>query len=111
MTVLAKTSRKLLFCSVLLSLFFYHRRWIRPAPISELIWKLWILQTVGRTPWMVDESVARPLRTQDNTNQRNRRHTSMPRVGFEPTILSIYDYTTLCWPLAALQFLNPIHNR
>jgi hypothetical protein len=51
---------------------------------SELIWKLWILQAVGRTPW--DKAVARPLPAQDNTNtEKNRRHAT-PRVGIEPII-------------------------
>jgi hypothetical protein len=36
---------------------------------SELInSEIWILQTVGRTPWTGDELVTRPLPTQDNTN-------------------------------------------
>jgi hypothetical protein len=40
---------------------------------------------VGRTPWMGDRPAARPLPTQDNTTKKNA-DTSMPRVGFEPTI-------------------------
>jgi hypothetical protein len=44
-------------------------------------------KTVGRTPWTVDQPVARALLTQDNTNTINAdRQTSMPRVEFEPTI-------------------------
>jgi hypothetical protein len=34
--------------------------------------KLWILEWVGRTPWMGNEPVARPLSTQVNTNIKNR---------------------------------------
>jgi hypothetical protein len=40
-------------------------------------------KTLGRTPWTGDQSVARPLPKQDNTNAEQ---TSMPLVGFEPTI-------------------------
>jgi hypothetical protein len=47
-------------------------------------WTLWIFWIVGRTPWMGDQPDARPLPTQDNTTQR--RHTSIPRAGFELTI-------------------------
>jgi hypothetical protein len=40
-------------------------------------------KTVGRTPWTGDQAVARPLLTQ---TQNERRHTSMPWMGYEPTI-------------------------
>jgi hypothetical protein len=40
-------------------------------------------KTVGRTPWTRDQPVARPPPTQ---TQNQRRHTSMPWVGFESTI-------------------------
>jgi hypothetical protein len=33
---------------------------------TELIRKLWILQTLGKTPWTGDQPVARPLPTHDN---------------------------------------------
>jgi hypothetical protein len=39
------------------------------------------LHTVGRTPWTEYQPVARPLPT-----HRTNPQTSMPRVGFEPTI-------------------------
>jgi hypothetical protein len=45
------------------------------------------LYKVGRTPWTGDEPVARPLPTQRTTQtQKKRTQTSIPRVGFEPTI-------------------------
>jgi len=44
------------------------------------------LRTCGITPWTGDQPYARPLRTQDNTTQKNA-DTSMPRAGFEPAIL------------------------
>jgi hypothetical protein len=44
-----------------------------------------ILYTVGRTPCTGDQLIARPLLTHDN-KQNKRTQTSMPRVGFEPTI-------------------------
>jgi hypothetical protein len=45
------------------------------------------LYTVGRTPWTGDQSVARPLPIYRTTQTRNKRtQTSMPWMGFEPTI-------------------------
>jgi hypothetical protein len=44
-----------------------------------------ILYTVGRSPWMGDQLVARPLHTQRTQTQNRCTQTSMPRVGFEPT--------------------------
>jgi hypothetical protein len=41
---------------------------------------------VGKNPWTGDQPVPRPLPTQENTNRINAHRTSMPRVGFEPTI-------------------------
>jgi hypothetical protein len=42
---------------------------------------------VGRTAWTGDQPVARPLPTHRTTQTQNKRtQTSMPRVGFEPTI-------------------------
>jgi hypothetical protein len=46
--------------------------------------KIWILQTVGRTPLMGDQPVARPLPTQDRTN--TEKNANMARVGSELTI-------------------------
>jgi hypothetical protein len=40
------------------------------------IQKLWILETVGRTPWTGDQPVTSCLRTQDNTNRIMRTHVS-----------------------------------
>jgi hypothetical protein len=46
-----------------------------------------ILYTVGRTSWMGDQPVARPLLTHRTTQTQNKRtETSMPRVRFELTI-------------------------
>jgi hypothetical protein len=43
--------------------------------------------TVGRTPWTGDQSIARPLPTHRAIQIQNKRtETSMPWVGFEPTI-------------------------
>jgi hypothetical protein len=43
--------------------------------------------TVGRTPWTGDEPVTRPLPTHRTAQTQNKRtKTSMPWVGFEPTI-------------------------
>jgi hypothetical protein len=44
-----------------------------------------ILYTVGRAPWTREQPVARPLTTHRTTQTQNKRkHTSMPRVVFEP---------------------------
>jgi hypothetical protein len=43
--------------------------------------------TVGRTLWAVDQPVAKLLPTHRTTQTQNkRRQTSIPSVGFEPTI-------------------------
>jgi hypothetical protein len=45
------------------------------------------LYTVGRALWTGDQPVARPLPTHRTTQRENKRtYTSMPGVGFEPTI-------------------------
>jgi hypothetical protein len=46
-----------------------------------------ILYIIGRTPWTGAQPVARPLPTHRTTQTHNKStQTSMPRVGFEPTI-------------------------
>jgi hypothetical protein len=48
-----------------------------------------LFYTDGRTPWTSDQPVARPLPTHRTTQTQNKRTwTSMPWVGFEPTILA-----------------------
>jgi hypothetical protein len=43
--------------------------------------------TVGRTPWTGNKPVARPLRIQRAAQTQNKStQTSMPPMGFEPTI-------------------------
>lgn len=56
-----------------------------PVPVSELFRELWILQTVGRSTCSGDHPVARPLPIEDNIENK-RRHTAMPRGGFDPMI-------------------------
>jgi hypothetical protein len=58
-------------------------------PFSDLgrFFSFLILHTFGRTPWNGDQPAARPLPTHRTTQTQNKRiQTSMPRVGFEPTI-------------------------
>jgi hypothetical protein len=46
-------------------------------------------KTVGRTPWTVNQAVARSLPKYRTTQTQKNAHTyqtSMPEVGFEPTI-------------------------
>jgi hypothetical protein len=46
-----------------------------------------LLYTVGRTPWTENQTVERPLPTHRTTQtQKKLTQTSMPRMGFEPTI-------------------------
>jgi hypothetical protein len=45
------------------------------------------LYTVGCTPWTSDQLVIRPLPTHSTTQTENKgTQTSMPRLGFEPTL-------------------------
>jgi hypothetical protein len=56
---------------------------VRPWPLFQFINPY----TIGRTPWAGDQAVAGPLPTHRATETQNKRtQTSMPRVGFEPTI-------------------------
>jgi hypothetical protein len=55
-----------------------------PWPLFSFL----ILYTAGRTPWMSYQPVARPLPTHRTTQTQNKRtETSVPWVGFEPTII------------------------
>jgi hypothetical protein len=46
-----------------------------------------ILYIVGRTPWTGDQSVSRPVPIHRTTQTQNKcTQTSMPRMGFVPTI-------------------------
>jgi hypothetical protein len=52
-----------------------------------LFFSFLIFYTVGRTPLTGDQAVPRPLSAQTTTQTQNKRtQTSMPKVGFEPTI-------------------------
>jgi hypothetical protein len=45
------------------------------------------LYIVSRIPWTADQTVARPLPTHRTTQTQNKRaQTSMPQVGFKPTM-------------------------
>jgi hypothetical protein len=52
-----------------------------------------ILYTIGRAPWTSDKPVARPLPIHRTTQTHTQ--TSMPRVGFEPTIPASEDSSRL----------------
>jgi hypothetical protein len=50
-------------------------------------WPIFQSLNLYSTPWTGDQPVARPLPTHRTTQTENKRtQTSMPRVGFEPTI-------------------------
>jgi hypothetical protein len=56
--------------------------WLDSPFIGPLpIFRFSVLYTVSRTPWTGDQSIARTTQTQNKGAQ-----TSMPQVGFEPTI-------------------------
>jgi hypothetical protein len=65
----------------------------RPRPLLQFRNNFF---TDGRTPWTSDQPVARPLPTHRTTQTQNKRtQTSMPRVGFEPTIPASKRATTV----------------
>jgi hypothetical protein len=56
---------------------------LTPWPILQYL----DLFTGGRTPWMLNEPVARTLPTYSTAQTQNKRiQISMPQVGFEPMI-------------------------
>jgi hypothetical protein len=56
---------------------------VRPWPFFDFL----IAYTVGRTPLTGDQPVARQLPTHRTTEPQNKRtQTSVPSVGFQPTI-------------------------
>jgi hypothetical protein len=57
---------------------------VGPCPLFQF---LDLLYTVGRTPWMGDQPVTRPLPAHRTPQTQNKcTQTSMPQVGFESTI-------------------------
>jgi hypothetical protein len=68
--------------------------------------------TVGRTPWTGDQPIARPLPTQRAAQTQNKRtQTSMPVVGFEPTI-SVFERAKTALPLwLAAETCNDVQYR
>jgi hypothetical protein len=60
---------------------------LQPSVWSWPLFSFLILYTDSRTPWTGDQLVARPLPIHKTTQIQNKRtQTSMPLVGFEPTI-------------------------
>jgi hypothetical protein len=59
------------------------QHFVVPCPLFSFL----IFYTVGRTPSTGDQPVARPLPTHRTIQTQNKRtQTSMPQMGFEPTI-------------------------
>jgi hypothetical protein len=56
-----------------------------------------LLYIVGRSPWTRNEPVSRPLPTH-RTTQTQITHAHIPRVGFEPTILT-FEREKIAYPL------------
>jgi hypothetical protein len=71
-------------CKALISIYLWlYSPFVGPWPLVQYF----ILYTVVRTPWTGDQPIARPLPTHRTTQTQNKRtQTSMPWVGFEPTI-------------------------
>jgi hypothetical protein len=61
----------------------YYAFWPGPFRINL---ELWILQTVGRTPWTGDRPALSQGPYLHRTTEKKCGQTFMPRVGFEPTI-------------------------
>jgi hypothetical protein len=81
------TSRLALCLSVSLSLSLSLSVWLYSLLDLGRSFSFLILYTVGRTPWTGEQPVAMPLPTHRTTQTENKRtQTSMPLVGFEPTI-------------------------
>jgi hypothetical protein len=65
----------------------YLSRALQPFLGPRALFQFLDLYTVGSTPWTGDQPVARPLPAHRTAQTQNKRtHTSMLRVGFEPTI-------------------------
>jgi hypothetical protein len=76
------------YLSICLSVYLSVYLWLY-SPLLDLgcFISFFILYTVGRTSWTGDQPVSRPLSTHGTTQTQNKRtQTSMPWVGFEPTI-------------------------
>jgi hypothetical protein len=59
------------------------QHFVEPWPIFQFP----VLCVVGMTPWTSDQPVERPLPTHRTTQAQNEStQTSMPPMGFEPTI-------------------------
>jgi hypothetical protein len=58
---------------------------VGPRPLSSFL----IFYKDGRTPWMGDQPVTRPLHAHRTAQTQKCTQTSMPQVGFEPTIPSV----------------------
>jgi hypothetical protein len=66
-------------------IFFFHLLYSPLGPRS-LIFQFYDHFTDGRTPWTSDTLVARPLPKHRKTQNKHTYQTSIPCVGFEPTI-------------------------
>jgi hypothetical protein len=61
------------------------RLFVGPSPLFSFL--ILYISTVGRTPLTRDQPFASPIPTHRTTQTQNKRtQTSMPRVGYEPTI-------------------------
>jgi hypothetical protein len=86
------------------------------SPLLDLgrFFSFLIFYTVGRTPWTGDQPVARPLSAHRTTQTQNKRtQTSIPQVGFKPTI-PVFERTKTVHALdrafAMIGNKNPYHN-
>jgi hypothetical protein len=60
---------------------------LQPFVVPWTLFSYLILYTAGKTPWKRNQPVARPLPAHRTARTQNKyTQTSMPQVGFEPTI-------------------------
>jgi hypothetical protein len=95
---------KSLLCEGSIYLSIYLSIYISEVHLLDLrrLFSFLILYTVGRTPWTGDQPVASLLPTHRTTQTRNKRtQTSMPWMGFEPTIPAFERAKTVFMPQTA----------
>jgi hypothetical protein len=75
-----------MYLSIYLSIYLWlYSPFVGPRPFFSFL----ILYVVGMSSWMGNQPIARPLPAQRTTQAQNKRtQTTMPVVGFEPTILA-----------------------
>jgi hypothetical protein len=91
--------------SIYLSIYLTALCWTLTAFFSFLIF-----YTVGGTPWMGEQPVARPLPPHRTAQTQNKRtQTSKPQVGFEPTV-PVFEWSKTVHALDRASHCNGLPN-